>query len=75
MEAIAASMDDAEAAELSLAAGVDLVMLSSLSDAEASVERVMESVSAERVAATSITDSFFRVMRTRGLDLCELADT
>lgn len=73
MEAIAATMDDADAAEMALAAGVDLVMLSSLAAAPMAVQRVVGAVLADRITQQSITESFLRVMRTRGIDVCEWA--
>lgn len=72
MDAISASLTDAEATELSLLAGVDLVMLSSLADVHAAVERVMESVQENRIAEESITESFLRVMHTRTINVCDL---
>ncbi len=70
MEAISASMSDAEAATLALAAGVDLVMLSSLSDTLPVLEQVVDSVTSGLIQESSITESFVRVMHTRSLDVC-----
>jgi len=72
MNAISDSMNDAEAAELSLAAGVDLVMLSSLKDTNRVLDRVVSAVHAGRILEDSITESFLRVMHTRAIDVCEL---
>jgi len=74
MEAITASMNDAEAAEQSLAAGVDLVMLSSLGNTQPALNRVFDSVVSGRIAENSITESFLRVMRTRKVDVCSLSE-
>jgi len=73
MDAIAASLNDAEAAELAIAAGVDLVMLSTLSDVESTLNYVVRAVEQGRVAENSITESFLRVMQTRAIDVCELS--
>lgn len=72
MDAISATMSNSEAAELALAAGVDLVMLSSLSDTSPALERVVEAVNSGRIKEASITESFLRVMQTRSIDVCEL---
>ena len=72
MEAISATMSNAEAAELAVAAGVDLVMLSSLGDASAALERIVAAVNKGRIEERSITESFLRVMSTRDIDVCEL---
>jgi len=72
MNAISDSMNDAEAAELSLAAGVDLVMLSSLNDTIRVLDRVVSAVDNGRIQEESITESFLRVMQTRGIDVCGL---
>ena len=72
MEAISATMSNAEAAELAVAAGVDLVMLSSLGDASAALERIVSAVNKGRIEERSITESFLRVMSTRDIDVCEL---
>ena len=72
MDAITATMNNAEAAELAVAAGVDLVMLSSLDDASSALERVVVAVNEGRIAETSVTESFLRVMHTRSIDVCAL---
>lgn len=70
MDAIANDLNNAEAAELSLAAGVDLIMLGSLADTRLTVERVLEAVESGRITEESITASFVRVMETREIDVC-----
>ena len=66
------ALNNAEAAELAVAAGVDLVMLSSLDDASSALERVVVAVNEGRIAETSVTESFLRVMQTRSIDVCAL---
>lgn len=73
MDAIAKTLNDAQAAELSIAAGVDLVMLSTLGDTVPAVNRVEEAVLNGRISEQSITDSFLRAMHTRAIDVCQLA--
>lgn len=70
MDAIANDLNNAEAAELSIAAGVDLIMLGSLADTRLTVERIVEAVEAGRLTEESITTSFVRVMETRDIDIC-----
>ncbi len=74
MNAISERYDDAEAAELSLIAGVDLVMLSSLKDTVPVIERILDAVKNGRIEEESITDSFLRAMHTRTIDVCSLTD-
>jgi len=73
MSAISFNLSDAEAAERSIAAGVDLVMLSSVRDVIPSVDRVVEAVEAGRISEESVNESFLRVMHTRTIDICELS--
>lgn len=75
MDAISATMDNAEAAERAIAAGVDLVMLSSLEDADTALKRVVSAVGNGRISDESITESFVRVMQTRAIDVCELPNS
>ncbi len=70
MDAIANDLNNAEAAELSLAAGVDLIMLGSVADTALTIERIVEAVENGRISNASITASFLRVMETRGLAVC-----
>ena len=72
MDAIANDLNNAEAAELSLAAGVDLIMLGSVTDTALTVERVVDAVATGRIDEASITESFLRVMDTRDIDPCGL---
>jgi len=72
MKAITESLNDAEAAEMSLAAGVDLVMLSSLKETSDVLERVVEATRSGRISEKSINESFLRVMNTRAIDVCQL---
>jgi len=73
MDAISKTLSDAEAAELSIAAGADLVMLSSLSDVIPAVDRVLQAVKAGRISDRSINESFLRTMRMRSIDICQQA--
>ena len=72
MDAIANDLNNAEAAELSLAAGVDLIMLGSVADTALTIDRVVEAVAMGRIDEDSITESFLRVMDTRDIDPCSL---
>lgn len=72
MDAISATLNNEKAAELALAAGVDMVMLGSLADTVSTVEHVVEAVSEGRITEDSITASFLRVMHTRTIDVCAL---
>jgi len=67
MDAIAATTSNAEAAKLSIAAGVDLVMLGDLSAVEGTVAEVVAAVEAGEITDLSISESFVRVMDARGL--------
>ncbi len=73
MDAISTTLNNAEAAELSLAAGVDLIMLGSIADTELTVERIVEAVADGRITEQSINESVIRVMDTRGIGVCDLA--
>lgn len=70
MDAIAVTLNNAQAAELSLAAGVDLIMLGTLAATAPTVDFVVEAVEAGRIDEMSISESFVRVMETRGIDPC-----
>jgi len=72
MDAISSTMTNSDAAELAIAAGVDLVMLGSLGEARPTLERLVEAVNSGRIKEASITESFLRVMQTRAIDVCEL---
>ncbi len=72
MDAIAASLSDSEAAELSIAAGVDLIMLSSVADVTSVVDHIVNAVADGRISKSAITESFLRVMDTRNIDVCGL---
>jgi len=72
MDAIAATTTNAEAAELAIGAGVDLVMLGSLDAVEGTVARIGEAVSSGRLTDEQITSSFLRVLDERGLEVCSL---
>lgn len=70
MDAISATTNNADAAEQSLAAGVDLVMLGSLNVSQGTVAQVVAAVEAGSIDEASITESFLRVIETRGLEMC-----
>ena len=72
MDAIAATTNNADAAEMALIAGVDLVMLGTLNAAEGTVNQLMDAVETGRISESTITESFVRVMDERGLELCAL---
>lgn len=72
MDAIADMMNNAEAAEQSLIAGVDLVMLGSLADAEATVAQLSRAVQAGRLDEQTVNESFLRVLEEREIGLCSL---
>ena len=72
MDAIAATLNNAQAAELSIAAGVDLVMLGSLAATRDTVNFVVDAVNDGRIDELTISESFVRIMETRGIDPCGL---
>ena len=72
MDAISTTLNNAEAAEQSLAAGVDLIMLGSVADTNLTIEGVLDAVENGRITEQSISESFARVMSTRGIDPCAL---
>ncbi len=72
MDAISDTMNNAEAAERALIAGVDLVMLGSLSDTEATIEQLSNAVRAGRLDEQTINESFLRVLHQRQIELCSL---
>lgn len=67
MDAISDTTSDAEAARLSIGAGVDLVMLGGLGAVEGTVAAVVAAVEAGEITDDSITESFLRVLDTRGI--------
>ena len=72
MDAIAATTNNADAAELALIAGVDLVMLGTLNAVEGTVAQLADAVATGRISEQDITESFLRVMDQRELDVCSL---
>lgn len=74
MDAISATTNNADAAEQSIAAGVDLVMLGSLAVSEGTVAQVTEAVRTGGIDESSITDSFLRAIETRGLSMCAMPE-
>lgn len=74
MDAISATTNNADAAEQSIAAGVDLVMLGSLAVSEGTVAQVTEAVRTGGIDESSITDSFLRAIGTRGLSMCAMPE-
>ncbi len=73
MDAIAATLNNAEATELSLGAGVDLIMLGSLSATVPTVDFVVAAVEQGRLNETTINESVLRVFRTRDIDACAVS--
>ncbi|MDW3176644.1 MAG: glycoside hydrolase family 3 N-terminal domain-containing protein [Acidimicrobiia bacterium] len=73
MDAIADSMNNAEAAEQSLRAGIDLVMLGNLADSEATIEQLSDAVRSGRLDEQTVNESFLRVLDERQIELCSLA--
>jgi len=74
MDAISATTSNAEAAVISLGAGVDLVMLGSVNEVEQTVAAVVEAVSTGSIEESSITESFLRVLDARALTICALPE-
>lgn len=74
MDAISDTTSNAEAAELAIAAGVDLVMLGRLQDADATIERIVDAVVSGRLDEAQLTTAFLRVLEARGLRICALPD-
>lgn len=74
MDAISATTNNADAAEQALIAGVDLVMLGSLSQTEAVVEQLLEAVNSGRLSEESVNMSFLRVLEQRGIAICDLPE-
>jgi beta-N-acetylhexosaminidase len=74
MDAISATTSNAEAAVIALGAGVDLVMLGSISEVEQTVAMVVEAVSTGEIEESSITESFLRVLDARDLAICALPE-
>lgn len=72
MDAISATLNDAEAAELALRAGNDLVMLGSIGAVDATVEHLADAVRRGRVSESTVNESFLRVMAQRDIEVCSL---
>lgn len=72
MDAISATMNNADAAEQALIAGVDLAMLGQLADVEPTVAQLIEAVRSGRLEEATLNESFLRVLEHRGLELCSL---
>ncbi len=70
MAAIAATTNNADAAEQSIMAGVDLVMLGGLIAVEDTVAQVTAAVEAGTISEDRINESFLRVIDTRELQMC-----
>ncbi len=73
MDAIADSLNNAEAAEQALRAGIDLVMLGNLADSEATIEQLSDAVRSGRLDEGTVNESFLRVLDERQIELCSLA--
>ncbi len=74
MDAISATTSNPDAAEQSLAAGVDLVMLGGIGEVDATVAQIVEAVETGSLDEATITESFLRVLDTRGLTMCAFAE-
>lgn len=72
MDAISATTNNAEAAEQALIAGVDLVMLGSLAQTEATIDHLLEAVGSGRLDEQSVNSSLLRVLDERQIELCSL---
>jgi beta-N-acetylhexosaminidase len=72
MDAIAETTNNADAAEQALAAGVDLVMLGSLADVEATIAQLVDAVVSGRLSDATVNSSVLRVLEQRGIPLCSL---
>ncbi len=74
MEAIAATTTNADAAELAIGAGVDLVMLGTVREVDQVVDQLVDAVTSGRISDELVTTAFLRVMKHRGLELCTLPE-
>ena len=72
MDAIAVDFTNPQAAEASIAAGVDLAMLGNLADVDATITQLIIAVSEGRIEEQQLNESFVRVLRLKGLEVCEL---
>jgi beta-N-acetylhexosaminidase len=72
MDAISATTNNADAAEQALMAGVDLAMLGQLSDVEPTVAQLIDAVRSGRLEEATVNESFLRVAKHRGIELCSL---
>ena len=70
MAAIAATTTNAQAAELSIDAGVDLIMLGSLNAVEGTVARLSDAVANGRLSEDQINSSLLRVLDERQIEIC-----
>ncbi len=74
MEAISATTNNADAAELAIGAGVDLVMLGTIREVGLAVEQLVDAVTSGRLSDEAVTTAFLRVMQHRNLELCALPE-
>ena len=72
MDAISNTTNNAEAAEQALIAGVDLVMLGSLAETEATIEQLSDAVRSGRLDEQTVNESLLRVLDERQIELCSL---
>ncbi len=72
MDAISNTVNNAEAAEQALIAGVDLVMLGSLAETEATIEQLSDAVRSGRLDEQTVNESLLRVLDERQIELCSL---
>lgn len=70
--AISTRYDLPEAAELALAAGVDMVLWDSTGEIEATVDRLQDAVSTGRLTEDRINEAVARVLELKQVDACAL---
>jgi len=72
MDAISRTHNNAQAAELAIEAGVDLVMLGRVSVVEPTIDALVDAVGAGRISEQTINESVLRVLDTKGLEVCDI---
>jgi len=72
MDAISLTRGNAAAAELAIRAGVDLAMLGRLADVEPTIAGLLEAVETGRLDEARVDESFLRVLKQKGLGVCDL---
>ncbi|RZV44470.1 MAG: glycoside hydrolase family 3 protein [Acidimicrobiales bacterium] len=72
MDAISRTHNNAEAAELAIIAGVDLVMLGRLNAVEPTIGALTEAVNEGRLDEATVNESVVRVLETKGVEPCSV---